>query len=98
MAGKEIASKVMERTGFPTEAWETGAHWTIVIRVDDDREAWGEPSGFWSVHLRRRSDGVPYASQPTDVPETVDDPEEIAAGIHAALDRLLGEASETQVD
>lgn len=98
MVGSEIADKVQKRTGFPTEAWETGSSWTIVIRVDGEREAWGEPSGFWGVHLRRRSDGVPYASQPTDVPETVDDPEEIAAGIQAALERLLAEESDTRVD
>lgn len=96
MLGHEIAKRVQARMGYPTDAWETGSYWTIVIRVDALREAWAEPSGFWAVHLRSTEDGVPYASHPTDVPETVDDPEEIAGGIEAALKQLLAEPDDAQ--
>jgi hypothetical protein len=92
MTGRDIAQRVQERTGYSTEAWETGDRWTIVVRIDESREAWAEGSGFWGVHLRRSRDSLPYASQPTSVPVTSDDPDVIAAEIQAALERLLAEA------
>lgn len=94
MTGHDIAKRVEERTGYVTDAWETGDRWTIVIRIDKGREVWAEASGFWGVHLRRSSNSAPYASQPTSVPETSSDPDEIAAEIQAALRRLLAEASD----
>lgn len=93
MTGHDIAERVQQRTGYDTDAWETGDSWTIVIRIDESREAWAEASGFWGVHLRRSSDSAPYASQPTSVPETSSDPDAIAAEIQSALQRLLAEAS-----
>jgi hypothetical protein len=91
MTGLEIAQRVQELTGYTTDAWETGSKWTIVVRIDETREAWAEANGFWSVHLRRSADSAPYASQPTSVPETGGDPNVIAAEIQAALERLLAD-------